>query len=86
MAWLHRDRVDAVLGPLRRLPFAPWRGFPEQATFHAADDLLAVSCLNAVPDSEEYVSVWVGARHRAALSALDPAIDESWEHDSRRTR
>jgi hypothetical protein len=82
-AWLHRERLSADLVPLRRLPFAPWRGFPEGATFHASDDLLAVSCLNATPESDEYLSVWVGARERAALSALDSLMDESWEYDSR---
>jgi hypothetical protein len=83
-AWLHRDRLSAGLGSLRRLPFAPWRGFPEGATFYASDDLLAVSCANATPESDEYLSVWVGARDKAALSALDSIIDESWEYDSRR--
>jgi hypothetical protein len=83
-AWLHRDRLSAGLGSLRRLPFAPWRGFPEGATFYASDDLLAVSCVNATPESDESLSVWVGARDKAALSALDSIIDESWEHDSRR--
>jgi hypothetical protein len=82
-AWIHRGRLSADLGPLRRLPFAPWRGFPEGATFYASDDLLAVSCVNATPESDEYLSVWVGARERAALSALDSIIDENWEYDSR---
>jgi hypothetical protein len=50
----------------------------------ASDDLLAVSCINATPDSDDYLSVWVGARDPAALSALDSIIDESWEYDSRR--
>jgi hypothetical protein len=83
-AWLHRDRVDSGFGPLRQLPFAPWRGFPEGATFYASDDLLAVSSVNATPESNEYLSVWVGARDPAALSALDSFMDESWEYDSRR--
>jgi hypothetical protein len=83
-AWLHRDRLGPGFGPLQRLPFEPWRGFPEDATFYASDDLLAVSCVNATPESDEYVSVWVGARDRAALSALDSITDESWEYDSRR--
>jgi hypothetical protein len=85
-SWLHRDRLSADLGPLRRLPFAPWRGFPEGATFYASDDLLAVSCLNPTPESDEYLSVWVGAHDQSALSPLDPVIDESWEYDSRRER
>jgi hypothetical protein len=84
VAWLHRDRLSAGLGSLRRLPFAPWRGFPEGATFYASDDLLAVSCVNATPESDECVSVWVGARDKAALSAHDSILDESWECDSRR--
>ena len=83
-AWLQRDRLGSGFGPLRRLPFAPWRGFPDDATFYASHDLLAVSCVNATPESDEYVSVWVGARDRAALSALDSIMDESWEYDSRR--
>jgi hypothetical protein len=83
-AWLHRDRLGAGLGSLQRLPFAPWRGFPESATFYASDDLLAVSCINARPDSDDYLSVWVGARDPDALSALDSIMDESWEYDSRR--
>ena len=83
-AWLHRDRLSADLGSLRRLPFAPWRGFPEGATFYASDDLLAVSGVNATSESDEYLSVWVGARDKVALSALDPMMDESWEYDSRR--
>ena len=83
-AWLHRDRFSDDLGPLRRLPFAQWRGFPEGATFYASDDLLAVSCVNATPQSDEYLSVWVGARDRSALSAVDSIIDDSWEYDSRR--
>jgi hypothetical protein len=82
-AYLHRDRLSADLGSLRRLPFAPWRGFPERATFYASDDLLAVSCVNATPKSDEYLSVWVGARDKAALSALDSIMDENWEYDSR---
>ena len=82
-AWLHRAQLSADPMPLRRLPFAPWRGFPDGATFYASDDLLAVSCLNATPESDEYLSVWVGARERFALSALDSIIDESWEYDSR---
>jgi hypothetical protein len=68
-AWLHRDRLSGDLGPLRRLSFEPWHGFPEGATFYASDDLLAVSCLNPTPESDEYLSVWVGARDRSALSA-----------------
>jgi hypothetical protein len=83
-AWLDRDRVSAGLGPLRRLPFSPWRGFPEGATFYATDDLLGVSCVNATPESDDYVSVWIGARDKAALSDLDSVIDENWEYDSRR--
>jgi hypothetical protein len=83
-AWLHSDRLSVGLGSLERLPFAPWRGFPEGATFYASDDLLAVSCINATPDSDDYLSVWVGARDPAALSALDSTMDESWEYDSRR--
>jgi hypothetical protein len=83
-AWLHRDRLSPDLGPLRRLLFAPWRGFPEGATFYASDDLLAVSCVNATPESDESLSVWVGARDKAALSALDSIMDESWEYDLRR--
>jgi hypothetical protein len=83
-AWLHRDRLGSGFGPLRRLPFAPWRGFPEDATFYASDDLLAVSCVNATPESDEYLSVWVGARDRPALSALDSIMDENWEYDTRR--
>jgi hypothetical protein len=83
-SWLHRDRLSDGLGPLRRLPFASWRGFPEGATFYASDDLLAVSCLNPSPESHEYLSVWVGAHDQSALSALDSVMDESWEHDSRR--
>jgi hypothetical protein len=84
VAWLHRDRLGADFGSLQRLPFAPWQGFPEGATFYASDDLLAVSCLNPTPESDEYLSVWVGARDSAALSALDSIVDESWEYDSRR--
>jgi hypothetical protein len=84
VAWLHRDRLKTDLGSLRRLPFVPWRGFPEGATFYASDDLLAVSCLNPTTETDEYQSVWVGARDRSALSALDPIIDDSWECDSRR--
>jgi hypothetical protein len=84
VAWIHRDRLTPDLGSLRRLPFAPWRGFPEGATFYASDDLLAVSCLNPTPESNEYLSVWVGARDRSALSGLDSIIDENWEYDSRR--
>jgi hypothetical protein len=84
VAWLHRNRLSADLGLVRRLPFVPWHGFPEGATFYASDELLAVSCLNPTPESDEYLSVWVGARDRAALSALDSIIDESWEYDSRR--
>jgi hypothetical protein len=57
-AWLHRDRLGTGLGPLRRLRFAPWRGFPERATFYASDNLLAVSCVNATPESDDYRSVW----------------------------
>jgi hypothetical protein len=83
-AWLHRDRLRTGLGQLRRLPFAPWRGFPEGATFYASDDLLALSCVNATPESDEYRSVWIGARDRFALAALDSIMDESWEYDSRR--
>jgi hypothetical protein len=83
-AWLHRDRLSTDLGPLRRLPFAPWRGFPEGATFYASDDLLAFACDNATPESDEYLSVWVGACDKAALSALDSMRDESWEYDSLR--
>jgi hypothetical protein len=83
-AWLHRDRLRTGLGPLRCLPFAPWRGFPEGGTFYASDDLLAVSCVNATPESDEYRSVWVGARDRSALAALDSIMGESWEYDSRR--
>jgi hypothetical protein len=83
-AWLHRDRLGGGLEPLRRLPFAPWRGFPEGATFYASDHLLAVSCVNATPESDDYRSVWVGARDRSALSALDSIMDKSWEYDSRR--
>jgi hypothetical protein len=49
-------------------------------------NLLAVSCLNPTPESDEYLSVWVGAHDQSALSALDPVIDESWEYDSRRER
>jgi hypothetical protein len=82
-AWLHRDRLAGGLGPLRRLPFAAWRGFPDGATFYASDELLAVAAINATPESDEYLSVWVGARDREALSALDSVIDESWEYDSR---
>jgi hypothetical protein len=85
-ASLHRDRLSGDLGPLRRLAFAPWRGFPEGATFYASDDLLAVSCPNPTPESDEYLSVWVAARHQPALSALDSIVDESWEYDSRRER
>jgi hypothetical protein len=66
-AWLHRDRLGTDLWSLRRLPFAPWRGFPEGATFYASNDLLAVSCVNAMSESDEYLSVWVGARDKAAL-------------------
>jgi hypothetical protein len=84
VAWIHRDRLTPDLGSLRRLPFAPWRGFPEGATFYASDDLLAVSCLNPTPESNEYLSVWVGARDKSALSALDSIIDQNWEYDSRR--
>jgi hypothetical protein len=83
-AWLHRDRLGTGLGPLRRLPFAPWRGFPEGATFYASDNLLAVSCVNATPESHGYRSVWVGARDRSVLAALDSIIDESWEYDAQR--
>ncbi len=86
VAWLHQNRLRGDLGPLRRLPFAPWRGFPEGATFYASDELVAVSCLNPTLGSDEYVSVWVGARDYTALSALDSVIDESWEYDSRRER
>jgi hypothetical protein len=85
-AGLRRDRLSGGLGPLRRLPFAPWRGFPRGATFYASDDLLAVSCFNPTPESDEYLSVWVGARDQFALSAVDPFMDESWEYDSRRER
>jgi hypothetical protein len=85
-AWLHRDRLSGDLRSLRRLPFAPWRGFPEGATFYASDDLLAVSCLNPTPESDEYFSVWVGARDQSALSAVDSIMDESWEYDSPRER
>jgi hypothetical protein len=85
-AWLRRDRLSGDLGSLRRLPFAPWCGFPEGATFYASDDLLAVSYLNPTPESDEYLSVCVGARDQSALSAVDSIIDESWEYDSRRER
>jgi hypothetical protein len=85
-AWLHRDRLSGDLGPLRRLSFAPWHGVPEGATCYASDDLLAFSCPNPTPESDEYLSVWVGARDRSALSALDSVMDESWEYDSRRER
>ncbi len=83
-AWLHRDRFSAGLGSLRRLSYAPWRGFPEGTTFYASEDLVAVSCVNATPESDDFLSVWVGARDRAALSALDSIMDESWKYDSRR--
>jgi hypothetical protein len=38
----------------------------------------------ATPESDDYRSVWVGARDRSALSALDSIMDKSWEYDSRR--
>jgi hypothetical protein len=85
-AWLHRNRLSGDLWPLRRLPFAPWRGFPEGAAFYASDDLLAVACLNPTPESDECVSIWVGARDQSALSALDSVMDERWEYDSRLDR
>ena len=34
VAWVHRDRLAPGLGPLQQLPFAPWHGFPEGATFY----------------------------------------------------
>jgi hypothetical protein len=83
-AWLHRDRLVDDLWPLRRLPFAQWHGFPGGVTFYASDTLLAVSCFNPMPQSDEYRSVWVGARDRSALSAVDSIMDDSWEYDSRR--
>ena len=84
-SWMHRDRFAAGLGPLRALPFSPWRGFPEGATFYASDDLLAVSAFNSpTPGDNEFLSVWTAARDPQSLQALDPLIDESWEHDSRR--
>jgi len=57
-------------------------GFPERATFYASDDLLAVSADNSLPGRNDRISVWVAADPQA-LWALDPLIDESWEHDSR---
>ena len=82
---LQRDQFSTGFGPLRKLPFSPWRGFPEGATFYASDDLLAASAFNG-PEArfDELLSVWVAARDPAALEALDSLIDESWEHDSRR--
>jgi hypothetical protein len=85
-AWLHRNRLSDDDWTLRRLPFASWRSFPQGATFYASNDLLAVAGLNPTPDSDEYVSVWVGARDQSALSALDSMMDESWEYDSRLDR
>jgi hypothetical protein len=83
---LQRDRFSACLGPLRQLPFSPWRGFPEGTTFYASDDLLAVSAFNGPePQPDELLSIWVGARDPEALQALDPLIDEIWEYDSRRS-
>jgi hypothetical protein len=83
-AWLHRDRFSEGFGPLRRLPFEPWRGFPEAATFYASDELLAVSAVNSTPENDEYLSAWIGARDPHSLASLDPLL-ESWDYDSRVT-
>ena len=67
-------RLPTVLGPMARLPLAPWRWPSDPTWFYAADDLLAIT----MPDeragndkSDRTFFIFYGARTEAALGAFD---------------
>jgi hypothetical protein len=79
---LHRSRLPAVLAPLRPLPKARWRWPEWPSELWAGDDVVVAFCPNLHPETDEYVSVFVGARSPVALAWLEALVDDAWEHFS----
>jgi hypothetical protein len=78
-AWLDPENLTRVLAELVELHFAPWR-WPDYPTrFFGREGVLAVVTPNRTPESADYVSINVGAKSDAALSFLEPHIDDAWE-------
>jgi hypothetical protein len=84
VAWLHRDGLERVLGPLELLPIGAWRWPSYPTRFYASDDALGIAGPNPAPDTDDYLSVNVAGRDSGAVAFLDDIVDDGWEFYSRR--
>jgi hypothetical protein len=83
-AWLDPKAHEALVSRFFALPLGAWR-WPDYPTrFYARDDVIAIICPNRVPDSDDFVSVTIGARNASGLAFLEDLVDRSWEYYSPR--
>jgi hypothetical protein len=77
------DQLEAILGPLQRLPLGAWRWPSEPGWFFASDDALAFVCpIGRQPgDPSDHFDVWIAARTSTPLARLSALAEVRWDSE-----